>query len=663
MLVSFVAVIAAAALGGAHSSVSGTEPSATFDDVAPAATTVPADASDAELALLNSEVVQVTDAVVEDLVTNNETAEYADLFAFADSNITTESAPRRRLAHRSSRCKTAPGDLSWPTIMLWNLFDSLLGNALQEIVPIGSPCYPESEYDNYDQARCEEVVNRFTDASLHYEDSGSTMFPLYTGMTCMPKLNATTADMCTQGGFADYSVKVSNVAQVQLSINMARSLNLRLVVRNTGHDYSGRSIGKGALSLWTHGLKELKFVKNYKDSYYQGAAFQVGAGVQGHELLAAAETNGVSVLTGICPTVGIFGGYSTGGGHGPLMQMFGMGADQIVSMNVVTASGRFITVTPSIHSDLYWAMLGGGGGTFGVVTSAVVKAHPKIPVTTSIFSIASSADVSVETFWAGVKAFWDEKPRYNAAKTYSTYTILNTGHGYVFSVSPFFATNKTVAEFESLTKPFFDKLKMLKIPYKIQNNHYDSVYPAYQATYSTQKGGEGTTTGTPANRLVPKSNWDDPQLNNKTFAAVRYAVDHAIMVLGYHQAPNNPAKIINSVNPAFRKEAAQLVIINSMPDNSPAGLARGQADLTNNIMRPLREATLNGGAYGNEADPSEPNYQQSFWGANYARLVQIKNQWDPTGLFYVNRGVGTEGWVVEDGDRGLQTQDGKLCRR
>jgi len=543
-----------------------------------------------------------------------------------------------------------------------HLFDLLLGSALEEIVPIASPCYPKSEYNNYDKARCQEVVARFTDAALHYEDNGSAMFPIYTGMTCMPKLNATTADTCTQGGYADYAVKVTNVAQVQLSINLARSLNLRLVVRNTGHDYSGRSTGKGALSLWTHNLKDIKFIKNYRDSYYSGPVFQVGAGVQGHEIIAAADKNGVSVLTGICPTVGIFGGYSTGGGHGPLMQLFGMGADQIVSMNVVTASGRFITVTPSINSDLYWAMLGGGGGTFGVITSAVVKANPKVPVTTSVFNFTSGGNVSVETFWEGVKAFWDDKPRFNAAKTYSTYNIINTGFGHLFAVEPFFATNQTIAEYEALTKPFFDKLKALKIPYKIETNHYDSVYPAYQATFVSQQGGVGGSRATPGNRLIPKSNWDDAALNNKTFAAIRHAVDNAILVLGYHQAPANPAKIINSVNPAFRNEAAQVVVVNSITDSSPAGVAQSQEHMTNFIMRPLREATPNGGAYGNEADPAEPNYQQSFWGANYPRLVQIKNEWDPTGLFFVNRGVGTEGWIVEDGDRGLQTQDGKLCK-
>jgi len=56
--------------------------------------------------------------------------------------------------------------------------------------------------------------------------------------------------------------------------------------------------------------------------------------------------------------VGVFGGYPTGGGHSPLMQLFGVGSDQVVALEVVLANGRFVTTTPSVNSDLYWAMLG-----------------------------------------------------------------------------------------------------------------------------------------------------------------------------------------------------------------------------------------------------------------------------------------------------------------
>lgn len=127
------------------------------------------------------------------------------------------------------------------------------------------------------------------------------MNPLYTGLTCVPGTDLSALGTCTEGGYSLYYVNVTSVAQIQLSVNFARSLDLRLVVRNTGHDYNGRSTGYGALSIWTHGLKELNYVENYTSTEYSGPVFHVGAGIQGFELLQAAEKYGVSAVAGICP--------------------------------------------------------------------------------------------------------------------------------------------------------------------------------------------------------------------------------------------------------------------------------------------------------------------------------------------------------------------------
>jgi hypothetical protein len=344
------------------------------------------------------------------------------------------------------------------------------------------------------------------------------------------------------------------------------------------------------------------------------------------------------------------------------MQFFGVGSDQIVAMEVVTPDGRFVTVSPEKNSDLYWAMNGGGGGTFGIVTSAIVKVHPKMPVTTSVFNF-TSADVGAETFWKGVEAFWDDMPAYNEAKTYSYFFLSNASGTYSFEMFPFFATNKTVAEYEELTKPFFDKLTALGISYKIATAHYDTFYGAYQATFNTIDSRIGGYTSIPGNRLIPAENWDDAKTSAATLGAVRHAVDNALRIGIYHQHPNDDAAVDNAVNPAFRNEGALLIAINFVAANATvATIGAESLQLTNDILGPLREVTPSGGTYGNEADPAEPDWQNAFWGKNYERLLQIKKKVDPTELFYVHHGVGSEGWAVDDGDRGVPTQDGKLCR-
>lgn len=124
------------------------------------------------------------------------------------------------------------------------------------------------------------------------------MSPLYQGQTCQPQNGNTST--CEIGGFPAYAVKIDNIAQIQLALNFARNLNLRLVVQNTGHDFLGKSTGAGALSIWTHNLKGIEFIKKSKSKSYCGSAIKIGAGVQVGELYAAANEHGVTALGGEC---------------------------------------------------------------------------------------------------------------------------------------------------------------------------------------------------------------------------------------------------------------------------------------------------------------------------------------------------------------------------
>jgi hypothetical protein len=100
------------------------------------------------------------------------------------------------------------------------------------------------------------------------------------------------------GGYPSYAVNVTNVAQIQLAINFARSTNIRLVIKNTGHDFNGKSAGAGALSLWTHHLKDITYIPSYKSAAYTGKAIKMGSGVQAFEVYAAAKKYGGTVVGG-----------------------------------------------------------------------------------------------------------------------------------------------------------------------------------------------------------------------------------------------------------------------------------------------------------------------------------------------------------------------------
>lgn len=347
------------------------------------------------------------------------------------------------------------------------------------------------------------------------------------------------------------------------------------------------------------------------------------------------------------------------------MQLFGTGADQIVTLEVVLASGRFVSATQSVNSDLYWAMLGGGGGTFGIISSAVVKVHPKIPVTTSSWNVMTSETVSAEAFWELLRFYWDNFPVYNGNKTYSWGNVMRLApSSYMWTMSPFFAANKTVEEYETLVAPLYQKAAELNITLVPNTTYHDTMYSAYQTTFATYDYHIGAAGAIQGNRFIPTKNWADEAIRNKTFAAVRNAVDRATMLVWYHQHAADEFDLgINAVNPAFRNLQSQFVVVNSAASQTAAGWKAADDELNTEIMSPLRGVTPGGGAYGNEAQIGEPDWQQSFFGKNYPRLLELKKKFDPTELFYVHHGVGSEGWRVEDeGIIGVQSTNGPLCR-
>lgn len=132
-------------------------------------------------------------------------------------------------------------------------------------------------------------------------DPTSVMSPIYQGASCEPADGAQ-GKTCTLGGFPEYSLNITNVAQIQLGINFARASNLRLVVRNTGHDFLGKNTGSGALSLWTHHLRSIDVLRGYVSpgGTYTGPAMKLGAGVMVYELYEVADREGFTAVAGEC---------------------------------------------------------------------------------------------------------------------------------------------------------------------------------------------------------------------------------------------------------------------------------------------------------------------------------------------------------------------------
>ncbi len=136
-------------------------------------------------------------------------------------------------------------------------------------------------------------------------DPTSVMWPLWEGHSCIPTDDPDNST-CTLGGFPVYAVNATNVAQIQLAVNFARNQGLRLVIKNTGHDYQGRSTGAGALSIWTHNLQGRNYLPTYALGKFSGKALHVGAGVVTQDIAEMAEDHDGSVVGGMCAVSVLF---------------------------------------------------------------------------------------------------------------------------------------------------------------------------------------------------------------------------------------------------------------------------------------------------------------------------------------------------------------------
>jgi hypothetical protein len=189
-----------------------------------------------------------------------------------------------------------------------------------------------------------------------------------------------------------------------------------LVVKNTGHDYKGRSSMKNSLAIWvspppllapnipltlpqTHNLQGISYSTAFTPAgcpaSKQYAAMTVGAGVSWQTVYDYAESHGFTAIGGYSQSVGASGGWLLGGGHSILTPVHGLGVDRVVQFRVVTPDGVSRIANECQNSDLFWALRGGGGSAFGVVLESTQAVVPKaVPLQVASIKFAANGTAS-----------------------------------------------------------------------------------------------------------------------------------------------------------------------------------------------------------------------------------------------------------------------------
>ena len=395
-----------------------------------------------------------------------------------------------------------------------------------------------------------------------------------------------------------------------------------------------------------HHLKGISF-SNYSDSYYTGAAIKLGAGVQGIEAYEAADALGLQVVGGECPTVGLAGGYTQGGGHSALASKHGLAADQTLEWEVVTGTGEYLVANRQNNSDLYWALSGGGGGTYGVVLSLTAKAHPDTP--TSAMNITfTSENTTQDEYYEAISTFHASLPAMVDAGVMSVWYFTNES----FAISPITGPNVTVAQLKTFLTPLTSKLDSLSIPYKSYFGQFSGYLEEYNAMQSPIEVGIAQYGG----RLIPRSVVEND--NEALTEAYRFINENGAQFIGVgvNVSLAVASDVDNSVNAGWRTALIDTVITTPWNFTAPWQEMLANQNLMTDVLIPkLAALTPNGSCYLNEGDFQQPDFQSVFYGTNYDRLLAIKNQYDPDHLFYATTAVGSEYWEP-------QPDDGRLCR-
>ncbi|KAF1953367.1 FAD/FMN-containing isoamyl alcohol oxidase-like protein MreA [Byssothecium circinans] len=552
------------------------------------------------------------------------------------------------------QCKCYSDHACYPTAADWAKLNATVGGALQRALPPGAVCHNTlGNVSTFSAAACAEYKAHFTDEQYLTDDDIANLWPLYTNNTCLVTDNPT--DSCTQGFYGTHVILATKKHQIKAGVDFARERNLRLIVRNTGHDFLGRSTGYESLVINTHSFRDVQFVKKYRGpGNWTGTAAVVGAGVQGRELFRQAwsQEPKQAIVGGECATVGWAGGYVQGGGHGPLTSIYGMGADNVLSFDAITAKGEYVTANADENPDLFWALKGGGPATFAVVTSVTVKTFPEVPTAGTILNINSTHTNDSAVFAEGFRIFHNLANHYTAHGMF-VYFELSTGS---LHVAPFVGPRMDEAKLNQVLKPLFDQLDAAKIPYSKYTKAFPTFFEFYldmfeDETFAVQ------TSSTVGGRIFTQT--DIAERGDKVAEALLFAnkpTDNTMGIsVGHIVNPGYGVPVAdNAINTKWRNSSS-FTLTNLLMSGQESWAEKKEIERINThvVGKALRDAGPDGAAYVNEGDLNEPDWQHAYWGDKYPKLLQIRKKWDAEGVFYAKTTPGTEDWDVIDYGRYL----------
>jgi FAD/FMN-containing dehydrogenase len=561
--------------------------------------------------------------------------------------------------------RVRPGDADWPSEEKWNDLNRAVGGRLFKARSPLEACRAEP-----DGASCAEVFKELKNPYYIGDDATLTQ-------TC-GWVDAWTARP------AVYAVEARTAQDVAAAVNFARDNRLRLVVKGGGHSYLGTSNAADSLSIWTRRMNGIAVHDAFVPQNCEGRAspepaVSVGAGaIWMHTYNEVVARHGRYVQGGGCGTVGV-AGLVQGGGFGSYSRFYGTAAAGLLEAEVVTADGEVRIANARTHPDLFWALKGGGGGTFGVVTRVTLRTHalPEF-FGIALATIQASSDAAFRRLVGAFLSFHSER-------------LYNPHWGELVNLRP---VNKleiqmeshglTEAEASAIWLPFLGRIAAEPDDFSFTMAPVIRSFPARRrwdpAVLKTAAAAairRDDRPGAPDDNIFWSANLSEAGHFLYGFESAwlpaallradrREQLADALVAAGKHwpvelhfqkglagaSAETLSAVRDTPINPAVLDAFVLAIVAGEGPPAFPGlpghepdlAMARRSAKSIGAAIGELRKVAPDAGSYVAESGFFEPDWQTSYWGSNYRRLLAIKAEYDPGGLFFVHHGVGSEAW-------------------
>jgi hypothetical protein len=395
--------------------------------------------------------------------------------------------------------------------------------------------------------------------------------------------------------------------------------------------YNASFVPEGAPSTETYNGMILSAYLVYGCNSTKFVAMTLGAGVQWHEAYDAVQAQGRVLVGGITSggSIGAAGGWLMGGGHSAIAPRYGLGkipelrihllltfstlgVDNVIELKVVTSTGEYLTVNAHLHSDLYWALRGGGGCTYGIAVSVTYRTHSSVPLTGVFFSANSSNNATINKLFT---EFMRIQPDLSDAG-FSGYATVTSNSLQVQYIAPNLSqarTNQTIDPFFAYAQNFTSEGLNIESAFTAP---FGSFYSWYTQFFSPSGTGEGVITEL-GSRLIPR---DSVENNYKNVADVILAADGPkIWWYVSKVTPNNTlgadgftysfvaggaVSRVNpnstGLNPAWRRALGHLIFTTTWAEGTTTTEIENLRKPLARTLKKISDVTPGSGAYFNE---------------------------------------------------------------